>query len=110
MTTLSASFNNDGGFTDHVLKETMIRERQFDLATEKMLGQVSLLSDGVFIRSTMYQLSLHSVDGTDERNIAFAPIRERSEQSEEKKIFSLRVADFVAILVIILHVVETAEC
>ena len=87
MTTLSAS---------HVLKETMIRERQFDLATERMLGQVSLLSDGDYKRSTMYQLSLYCVDDTAARNIAFAPIRERSEQSEENNILSLRVANLVA--------------
>ena len=73
----------------------MITERQFDLAMEKMPEQV-FLSDGDYIQATMYQLSLHCVDGTDELNIAFAPIRERPEQSEEIKKVSLRFADLVA--------------
>ena len=48
------------------------------------------------MQATMYQLSLLCVDGTTELKTAFVPVRERSEQSEENKILSLRVADFVA--------------
>ena len=61
--THSTSKNPDEGLTDHVPKDVMITERQFDLATQQ---------------ATMYQFSLHFVDGTAELNTAFAPIRERA--------------------------------
>ena len=43
----------------------------------------------------MCQFSLHCVDGTTELDMASAPIHQRPEQSEDKKMSSLRVADLV---------------
>ena len=42
---------------DHVPKDAMITERQFDLVIEQMLEQV-FLSDGDYVQATIYELSL----------------------------------------------------
>ena len=107
--TLSASTNPDGRLTDLVPKDTMIMERQFDFAKERMLEQVLLLSGGYWKRSIMYQFSLHCVDGAAEFNIAFAPTHERPEQSEENKILSLRVTDLATVVVMVKQDKETQQ-
>ena len=50
-----------------------------------MLEQVLLSLGGCYKRSTMYQFSLHCVDGAAELDIAPDPAHERPEQSENKK-------------------------
>ena len=79
----SASSNRDGGLADRVLKDTTITKRQLDLAARMMLEQVSLLSNGVFLQSTMPQRPLDCVDRAAESTTAFISIRHRPMHSED---------------------------
>ena len=72
---------------DHVLKDTTIMKRQLDLAARMMLEQVSLLSNGDYKQSTMFQVSigLRAAESTS----AFVSIRERPMHDEQSMAIQL---------------------
>ena len=94
--TRSASSNRDEEFANRVLKDTTITKRQLDLATRRVLEQVSRLSDGDYERSAMFQLFLDCVDRATVSSTALVSFQRQPMKFDDNRTLSLRVVDPIA--------------
>ena len=94
--TRSASSNRNEELADRVTRDTTITKQQIDLATRKMVEQISRLSDGDFEQSLVVHLFLDCIDCATASSTAFVSFREQSMHFNDNRTLSLRVVNPIA--------------